>query len=96
MVNFTSGLGFALASRWPPAQRQQPAGRALAAPFMGAMTSGSTQLEMLGGVPRSMASILMGIIIMPSPSQSLRPRLVPAADGGGPRMGGPYAVSHRP
>ena len=28
------------------------------------MTSGSTQLEMLGGVPRSMASILMGIIIM--------------------------------
>ena len=36
----------------------------LAALFMGAMTSGSTQLEMLGGVPRSMASILMGIIIM--------------------------------
>ena len=31
---------------------------------MGAMTSGSTQLEMVGGIPRSMASILMGIIIM--------------------------------
>ena len=63
VVNFTSGLGFdgitvALLSG------NNPLAVPLAALFMGAMTSGSTQLEMLGGVPRSMASILMGIIIM--------------------------------
>lgn len=63
VVNFTSGLGFdgitvALLSG------NNPLAIPVAALFMGAMTSGSTQLEMLGGVPRSMASILMGIIIM--------------------------------
>ena len=63
VVNFTSGLGFdgitvALLSG------NNPLAIPAAALFMGAMTSGSTQLEMLGGIPRSMASILMGIIIM--------------------------------
>ena len=63
VVNFTSGLGFdgitvALLSG------NNPLAIPAAALFMGAMTSGSTQLEMVGGIPRSMASILMGIIIM--------------------------------
>ena len=63
VVNFTSGLGFdgitvALLSG------NNPLAIPVAALFMGAMTSGSTQLEMVGGIPRSMASILMGIIIM--------------------------------
>lgn len=63
VANFSSGLGFdgivvsLLCSNHP---LLIPFG----ALFMGAMTSGSTQLEVVGGIPRSMAAILMGIIIV--------------------------------
>lgn len=63
VANFSSGLGFdgivvALLCG------NNPLLIPLGALFMGAMTSGSTQLEVVGGIPRSMAAILMGIIII--------------------------------
>lgn len=63
VANFSSGLGFdgivvALLCG------NNPLFIPLGSLFMGAMTSGSTQLEVVGGIPRSMAAILMGIIII--------------------------------
>lgn len=63
VANFSSGLGFdgivvAILCG------NNPLLVPLGALFMGAMTSGSTQLEVVGGIPRSMASILMGVIII--------------------------------
>jgi simple sugar transport system permease protein len=63
IANFTSGLGFngivvALLCE------NNPLGVLPGALFMGAVQSSSSQLEMVGGIHRSMASILMGMIIM--------------------------------
>lgn len=63
VANFSSGLGFdgiVVALLCGNNPLLIPAG----AFFMGVMTSGSTQLEVVGGIPRSMAAILMGIIIV--------------------------------
>lgn len=62
VANFSSGLGFdgivvsLLAGN-------NPLLIPISSLFMGSMTSGSTQLEVLGGIPRSMVEILVGIII---------------------------------
>lgn len=63
VANFSSGLGFdgIVVSLLCGSN---PLTIPLGALLMGAMTSGSTQLEVVGGVPRSMAQILMGIIIV--------------------------------
>ena len=56
----------------------------LSAFFMGAMTSGSIAIEMFGGVPKAMAKILMGIVIVIITVQKLpqlRARFRAAASG---------------